>query len=137
MKKRLTILGIAVLCIVLLRVLIGVSGLHIDPLAVEKVELKTYDHRTRGEIELTALETWKLLALYNSSTFAGLVNAEPCCDAYGFKVYFRDGNTLYIGQGVRSKMIVRPDLGDAYYVQNQLLIQYIYALAEKYDLPID
>lgn len=108
MKKRLIVLAVVVLCVVLVVFCIELSGLRINRLRVEEIVLKTYDHKNYGKAELTAVEALKLITLYNLSMPAGQVNGEPCCDAYGFKVYFRDGSALYVGQGVKSKMIVRP-----------------------------
>lgn len=74
--------------------------------------------------------------LYNLSREAGEVDAEPCCPAYGFYLYLDDGSHIYVGEGVKSKMILRDGDNDRY-LASRLMIRYIRHLADKYDLPID
>lgn len=108
---------------------------RIDPTAVDKIVLKTYDHDSYGEKELTEEEARKLVFLYNTSRCLGDVNAEPCCASYGFGVYFKDGSHFYVGEGPKSKMIVNRGSGIRYYIENQALIDYILQLSRKYGLP--
>lgn len=137
MKKWLVGSGVAVVCIILILVCIGSIRKPIIPFQVEKIELKTYDHRDYGNAELTNEEEKKLIKLYNQAWYAGDVTGEPCCDSYGFKVYYHNDSTLYVGEGTGSKMIVRSRPGAPFYIKSQELVDYICELAEKYDLPMD
>ena len=121
--------------ILLFLFLIGFFRHLVLPCQVDRVELKTYDHSTYGQQELTKLEERILLNLYNLSRDAGEVNAEPCCDSYGFYIYYKDGTHKYVGEGPGWKMILRAK--DDCFMQNPLLLKYIYSLAEKYDMPIE
>lgn len=121
--------------ILALLILLGFLRHLVLPLQVERVELKTYDHNTYGQRELTKLEERILLNLYNLSRDSGDVTAEPCCDSYGFYIYYKDGTHKYVGEGEGSEMILRGKHKCT--MQNPLLIKYIYSLAEKYDMPID
>lgn len=139
MKERLRKTGIVALWIVgivLFLILIGFFRNMVNPGRVDRIELKTYDHSSYGQMELTGAEKWMLIAMYNLSREAGEIYAEPCCDAYGFYMYFDDGSNLYVGEGTGSKMILTPISGERFYLQNWVMDKYIRLLAEKYDLPI-
>lgn len=115
--------------------LIGFFHHLVLPLQVERVELKTYDHNTYSQRELTKSEERILLNLYNLSRDSGDVTGEPCCDSYGFYIYYKDGTHKYVGDGEGSEMILRGK--HRCNMQNPLLIKYIYSLAEKHDMPIE
>ena len=118
----------------------GLLRSPIDLTKVERMELDTYDHVNSGHVELTQSEQWMIAFLYNISWRGGQITAEPCCAAYGVDIYLNDGSKMGVSEGVSSKMIV--DLPgmyakDRFYVTCPLLVNYIYILAEKYNLPID
>lgn len=127
------------LCVFLLIVAVLCARFHfrVNPFLVERVVLLTYDHRDYGEVELTPQETWRLMSLYQHSLYAGTCDAEPCCDSYGFYIYYKDGRSRYVGQGVSKKMIEKSAPGEPYFILNHALVDYIYELAEKYELPIE
>jgi len=132
--------GIGFIVIVLILCLVSTPIHLIAPSQVDKIVLHTYDHQSSGKHILTDSETVALTFLYNISIPNGQITGEPCCDSYGFSVHYKDGKTLYVGEGARSKMIVRPEgsgFDEQYYILNQALIDYIWKLAEKYDLPIN
>lgn len=124
--------------ILLFLILIGFFRHLVIPFQVERVELHTYDHSTYGQRVLTDAEARILLNLHNLSRDSGKINGEPCCDSYGFYIYYKNGKTQYIGEGSGSEMIIRgKEYEDHRNLQNPLLIKYIYSLAEKYDMPIE
>lgn len=138
--KRWIIAGIAMILAVLFFAGSGLLRAPIDLTKVEKMELDTYDHVSSGHAELTQAEQWMITFLYNISLRGGEVTGEPCCAAYGVDIYLSDGSKMGISEGVSSKMIV--DLPgmyaeDRFYATCPLLVNYIYILAEKYDLPIE
>ncbi len=47
------------------------------------------------------------------------------------------GRSRYVGEGPGGKMIEKSAPGEPYFIVNEALIDYIYGLAEKYDLPIE
>lgn len=136
MKKELITLGLMV-CAALLIWLSSSVFVRISFRDVKEVRLYAYDHITRDETGLTQEEARQIVRLFNRSRHGGEVDAEPCCDSYGFTVDFTDGSTLYVGEGVKSKMIVRQGSRQPYYLENQALIDYILELVERYDLPRD
>lgn len=139
-RKALTVVGIVILCIALI---FAVNGLLHEPILlnqVDRMELDTYDHVSGGYVELTQAEQWMIAFLYNTSWRGGEITAEPCCAAYGVDIYLNDGSEMSISEGVFSKMIVDlPGMPakDRFYANCPLLVDYIYTLAEKYDLPIE
>lgn len=135
MKKWLKPIGIIVGILVFLW-LIGFFRHLTSYNQVEKIVLRTYDHSSHGEVELTEAEAKKIIALYNLSREAGEINAEPCCSEYGCYIYFKDGTHLWIGEGIRSKLILNPGTGERCYMDNSWLIDYMEELAIKYDLPL-
>lgn len=134
MKKRPHTIVIVILCIVLLLVCIAFFNF----MMVEKVVLETFSH-TEGydSLELNALEKLAVMMLCNLSIYAGEPNAEPCCDSYRFHFYLPDGSEISVGEGAKSKVIVNPISGSRFWVYNEPLIRYIYALVDQYDLTID
>ncbi|MBQ8580116.1 MAG: hypothetical protein IJ448_05425 [Oscillospiraceae bacterium] len=140
MKKRIFIWSIVILCGVISHIWFFHSRNWVDPNQVERVELYTSDHSTAANITLTEDEAETLLKLYNRSRHAGEVTAEPGCDGYRFTVYLKDGSSFAVSQGLWIKMIVRQKSAgeyEEYYVASQSLVNYIHALAEKHDMPIN
>ena len=138
-RKRITAVAVIVLAALLL-VISGLLRSPIDLTKVDRMELYTYDHVSGGKVELTQAEQWMVAFLYNISPRGGEITGEPCCDAYRVEVYYQDGSEMHISEGVFSKMIVRipREKGwEDFYVTCPFLVDYIYILAEKYDLPID
>lgn len=139
-RKRWIVAGVVILLATLFLAGSGLLRAPIDLSKVERMELDTYDHVSSGHVELTQAEQWMIAFLYNLSWRGGEITAEPCCAAYGVDVYLNDGSEMSISEGVFSKMIV--DLPgmyakDRFYANCPLLVDYIYVLAEKYDLPIE
>ena len=136
-KKRRLIVGAALAVIIL--IISGLLRSPIDLFRVEKMELHTYDHDRGGRVELALAEQWVVALLYNISPRGGEITGEPCCDAYRVEVYYQDGSEMHISEGVFSKMIVRIPCEkgrDDFYVTCPFLVDYIYLLANTYDLPI-
>lgn len=134
--RKAGIVALWVLGILLFLLLLGYFRNMVAPWRVNRAELHTYDHDSYCQAELTDKEKWTLTMLYNLSREAGEVDAEPCCPAYGFYLHLSDGSHIYVGEGVKSKMILR-DGDDDRYLASRLMIRYIRHLADKYDLPID
>ena len=139
MKKRWIWIAAAVVCVALVLVLalFGFFRNMIAPGGVDRIELHTYDHENYGQADLTGWEAQLVIALFNFSRQAGEVEAEPCCDGYRLEIYFADGQEITISEGVDAKLIVRQSGHEPYYISGRALIDYIFALAEKYDLPLD
>ena len=139
MKKRWIWIAAAVVCVALVLVLalFGFFRNMIAPGGVDRIELHTYDHENYGQADLTAWEAQLVIALFNFSRQAGEVEAEPCCDGYRLEIYFADGREITISEGVDAKLIVRQSGHEPYCISGRALIDYIFALAEKYDLPLD
>lgn len=139
-KKRWIIAGVVIVVAALLVAGSGLLRAPIDLNRVERMELHTYDHVRMGKVELTQAEQWMVAFLYNISPRGGEITAEPCCDAYRVEVYYNDGRKLFVSENGASIMNIRvrdERERDNFCAACPLLVDYILALAEKYDLPID
>ena len=140
-KRRKWILaGVAILLAALFLAGSGLLRVPIDLTRVEKMELHTYDHVRSGQVELTLAERWMIALLYNLSPRGGEITSEPCCDSYRVETYLTDGRIITVSENGASILNVRvrdEQERDDFCAACPLLVDYIFILAEKYDLPMD
>lgn len=134
MKKWMKICLIVLCAVLVFEVLAWAFGIRMNPLAVERIELYTYDHEHEGRVVLTDQEALKAMFIYNLSLPSSKVNAQPCCDSYRLEMYFKSGEKLFVSDGTKDKLVINTS---DYYVANQWLVDYILELVEQYELPID
>lgn len=139
-RRKWIIAGVVIVLVALFLVGSGLLRSPIDLTKVERMELHTYDHVRMGEVELTKEEQRMIALLYNISHRGGEITAEPCCAGYTVDVYLTDGRKISVSENGASIMNARvwdEDGTDDFCVACPLLVDYILALVEKYDLPID
>lgn len=138
-RKRWIVAGIVIVLAVLFVAGSGLMRAPIDLTKVEKMELHTYDHVREEKVELTQAEQWMIAFLYNMSLRGGEITAEPCCDAYRVETYLADGSKITVSENGSSVMNVRVRDGegmDDFCAACPLLVDYLFVLIEKYDLPL-
>ena len=134
MKKWMKICLI-VLCVALVfEVAAWLIGIRVNPFALERIELYTYDHECEGRVVLNGQEALRAVLIYNFSLPSRKVNGQPCCDSYRLEMYFVNGEKLFVSEGTKEKLVISTS---DYYIANQWLVNYILELAEQYKLPID
>lgn len=140
MKKKWLKIGIKLVCILFLFYLLGFFHNPISVFDIDRVVLETDDHNGQsddvisGTVELDKGDIWTLVTLYNLSRYDAYIDSEPCCDEFGFDVYFRDGSKVRISEGSMTAAIVTPVKGERYYAHSKLLLNWIESCIAKYHL---
>lgn len=106
-----------------------------DLLLIEKVEVFCYhDHNPANVKTLSLAESAKLLALYHLAPFEGEANRELPCSTYSFKIHYRIGNDVSVGES-GNQMIVRGKLLDNFLrtgslIRSDALTNYLHELLQ-------
>lgn len=134
MRKWMKI-ALIVLCVVLVfEVLAWVIGIRVNPLAVEKIELYSYDYENDEEyhVELTEEEKWMVSLLYNMSTIMRKLYADPPPMSDRLVIYSESGEMFSVAPLDNEKLLTKQSY---HKISNPLLYKYIQSLLEKYGLP--
>ena len=141
-RDKWILLGVVLLCLLLLAGY-GLSvGIRVDPIQVEKIVLHGPHNcgcqQESGEIvELNPGEVWKFMRLYNSSIYAGEINADGCETNFSADIYLRNGSCIYLWEFNEEKLYLSSPKTERYWVYNSRLHDYIAELLDKYDLHTD
>lgn len=134
MKKWMKITLIVLSVLIAFNILAGLLGLRVNPFAVEKIELYSYDFENDEEyrVELTEGEIWMVSMLYNLSvpTRKLYADAPPMNDR--LEIYLESGGEINIFPLKRERLHMKPGY---YKFSDPLLYNYIQTLLEKYGLP--
>lgn len=136
MKKWMKICLI-VLCVVLLwEILAWIGGLRINPFAVEKATLYSYDDETGKyhSAKLTAEEAWKIVLLYNfCTTHMGTAVVDGPTEPDIVELQMEAGGEVTMLPLRGDRLSIKPGYLNTY---NLLLRDYIRELLEKCELPV-
>ena len=134
MKKWMKIALIVLCAVLVFEVLAWVIGIRVNPLAVEKIELYSYDYENDEEyhVELTEEEKWMVSLLYNMSTIMRKLYADPPPMSDRLVIYSDSGEMFSVAPLDNEKLLTKQSY---HKISNPLLYKYIQLLLEKHGLP--
>lgn len=86
--------GIFICTLCLCLVLSACKHKAIDPDQIERIDLHTHTERAVLDTE----DQDRFITLYNAATNGGRPNGEGCTPEYGFTVYFKGGDVLFVNE---------------------------------------
>ena len=135
MKKWMKICLIIICVLLVFEFFAWVFGFRINPFAVEKAVLCSYEYESDEyhTVELTKSQILKISLLYNYCSFPlGKIMADPPPMADRVEFHFATGRKIMMDTLRGERLLMKPGY---YSYANAWLWNYIQDLLEKYDLP--